>query len=66
MNTKLHAIADADGRPLRLFMTEGQVSDYSGARAMLSNLSEAEWLLGDRGHDADWFREDLKDKGLKV
>jgi transposase len=66
MNTKLHAIADAEGRPLRLFMTAGQVSDYTGARALLSSLPKAQWLLGDRGYDADWFREGLKDKGLKV
>lgn len=66
MNTKLHAVTDGDGRPLRLFMTAGQVSDYTGARAILRDLPPAKWLLGDRGYDADWFREDLKDKGLRV
>jgi transposase len=40
MNTKLHAVADADGRPIRLFMTAGQVSDYTGAAALLSSPSE--------------------------
>ena len=33
MNTKLHAVTDADGRPIRFFMTAGQVSDYTGAAA---------------------------------
>ncbi|CUH44491.1 Transposase [Ruegeria atlantica] len=65
MNTKLHAICDSQGRPLDLFVTAGQVSDYIGARAMLSNLPRADWLLGDRGYDADWFREALKDKGIR-
>ena len=32
MNTKLHAVTDAEGRPIRFFMTAGQVSDYTGAR----------------------------------
>jgi len=32
MNTKLHAVCDAEGRPIRLFMTTGQVSDYTGRR----------------------------------
>ena len=64
MNTKLHAVADADGRPIRLFMTAGQVSDYTGAAALLGSLPKAEWLLGDRGYDADWFRDALKDKGI--
>lgn len=56
MNTKFHAICDSKGRPLSLFMTAGQVSDYIGARALLSNLSDVDWLRGDRGYDADWFR----------
>ena len=64
MNTKLHAVTDARGRPIRLFVTAGQVSDYTGARALLSSLPNADWLLGDRGYDADWFREDLTDKKI--
>jgi transposase len=64
MNTKLHAVTDAVGRPIRFFMTAGQVSDYTGARALLSSLPAAEWLLGDRGYDADWFREDLVNMGI--
>ena len=66
MNTKLHAICDSEGRPLNLFVTAGQVSDYIGARALLSSLPDVDWLLGDRGYDADWFREALKDKGIRA
>jgi len=62
MNTKLHAVTDAEGRPIRFFMTAGQVSDYTGAAALLGALPSAEWLLADRGYDADWFRDALKDK----
>jgi transposase len=65
MNTKLHAVTDARGRPIRFFMTAGQVSDYAGAAALLSSLPEADWLLADRGYDADWYREALQDKGIK-
>ncbi len=66
MNTKLHAICDSRGRPPNLFVTAGQVSDYIGARALLSSVPNVDWLLGDRGHDADWFREALQDKGLRA
>ena len=66
MNTKLHAICDSQGRPLNLFVTAGQVSDYIGARALLSSLPKVDWLLGDRGYDADWFREALQDKGIRA
>jgi len=65
MNTKLHAVTDAEGRPIQFFMTAGQVSDYIGAAALLGSLPKAEWLLADRGYDADWFRDALKDKGIK-
>ena len=43
MNTKLHAVTDANGRPISLFMTAGQVSDYIGAAAMLDSLPRAQW-----------------------
>ena len=49
MNTKLHAVADADGGPTRFFMTAGQVTDYTGATALLGSLPMADWLLADRG-----------------
>ncbi|RAK10405.1 transposase [Salipiger aestuarii] len=65
MNTKLHAICDSQGRPIDLFVTAGQVSDYIGARTLPDGLPKIKWLLGDRGHDADRFRETLKDKGIR-
>ena len=42
MNTKLHAVTDTNGRPVRLFITSGQVSDYTGAAALMNSLPEAE------------------------
>lgn len=46
-------------------MTAGQVSDYTGAAALLGSLPAAEWMIADRGYDADWFRDALKDKGIR-
>ncbi|MEI4232634.1 IS5 family transposase [Roseovarius sp. D22-M7] len=66
MNTRLHAICDSQGRPISLFVTAGHVSDYIGARALLSSLPDVDWLLGGRGYDADWFREALEDKGIRA
>lgn len=66
MNTKLHAICDSQGRPLNLLVTAGQVSDYIGTRALCSSLPDVDWLLGDRGYDADWFRKALKDRGIRA
>jgi transposase len=63
MNTRLRAVTDPHGRPIRFFMTAGQVSDYTGAAALLGSLPKAQWLLADRGYDADWFRDALKKTG---
>ena len=49
---------------MSFFMTAGQVSDYTGAAALLDGLPKAQWLLGDRGYDADWFRDALEEKGI--
>lgn len=65
MNTTLHAVTDANGRPLSYFMTAGEVSDYIGAAALLDEPPKAPWLLADRGYDADCFRAALQEKGIK-
>ena len=64
-NTKRHAVTDTSGRPIRFFITAGQVGDYTGAMAALSSLPDAEWLLADRGYDADWLREALANRGTR-
>lgn len=66
MNTKLHAIRDSRGRLLNLFVTAGEASDYIGARVLLGSLPNVEWVPGDRGYDADWFRDALKDIGIRA
>ena len=66
MNTKLHAICDCQSHPRKLFVTAGQVGDYTGAQALVDSPPKVDWLLGDRGYEADWFRDALKDKGIRV
>ena len=48
-----------------MLLSEGQMSDYKGARLVVDALPPAKHLLADRGYDADWFREALKDKGIE-
>ena len=47
-----------------MLLTEGQTSDYKGAALMLDALPSAKAMLGDRGYDADWFRNALIAKGI--
>ena len=64
LNSKLHVLADARGRPIRMFLSAGQTSDYIGARALLSSIPQARALLADRGYDADRFRNALIGMGI--
>jgi len=65
MNSKIHAVTDAMGRPISLFLTAGSASDYIGVRALLASLPDAKWTLADRGYDADGFRDDLKERNIE-
>ena len=65
MNIKLYAVTDDSGHPVCFFITVGHVSDYTGAAALMNALPEADWLLADRGYDADWFREGLIERGTR-
>ena len=47
-----------------MFLSGGQTSDYIGARALVGELPKAKTLLADRGYDADWFRNTLKDMSI--
>ena len=58
------SVCDDQGRPLILLLSEGQMSDYKGAALMLNVLPRAKELLGDKGYDADWFRQALTERGI--
>jgi len=64
MNSKLHAVCDGQGKPVLMYLTAGPVSDYKGAEKLLGDLPAAKHMLADRGYDADWFRDGLKDRGI--
>ena len=64
MNSKLHVVCDSKGRPILMYLSAGQTSDYIGAAGLLSAMPRATVLLADRGYDADWFRNALIDKGI--
>jgi transposase len=47
-----------------MLLSEEQMSDYKGAALMLDALPCAKALLGDRGYDADWFRQALAERDI--
>lgn len=59
-------VSDGRGRPLTFFLSPGQMSDARGALVLLAELPAAKRILGDKGYDADWLREELKGRGLRI
>ena len=47
-----------------MLLSEGQMSDYKGAALMLDALPHDKAMLGDRGYDANWFRQALTARGI--
>ena len=47
-----------------MLLSEGQMSDYKGAALTIQAFPKAKVLLGDRGYDADWFRNVLIGRGI--
>jgi hypothetical protein len=56
LTSKIHALVDPNGRPIRLALTTGEAHDNRLAAKLLSRLRSGSMLLADRGYDADWIR----------
>lgn len=57
-------VCDENGRPILLALTAGQVSDYNGARLLMGRLPRTQFMLADRGYDADWLRTELQNQNI--
>ncbi|MGH6851692.1 MAG: IS5 family transposase [Methylocella sp.] len=52
LSTKIHALVDALGNPLRFLLTGGEAHDLVGADHLLPGM-QADLLIADKGFDAD-------------
>jgi transposase len=64
LNSKLHAVTDGEGRPIMLMLSEGQMSDHTGAKLLYPHLPAAETLIADKGCESDEFRDAFAAKGI--
>ena len=53
LTSKIHALVDTNGLPVRLALTAGEAHDNRLAGRLLSRLKSKTMLLADRGYDAD-------------
>ena len=61
--TKIHALSDQEGRPIAFHLTGGNVSDFTGAKALLPFVPQNVILHGDKGYDSNAIRGALKAVG---
>jgi transposase len=66
LTTKIHALVDQKGRPLRLLITPGQTHDAQGAAVLLSGLARKSIVIADKAYDADWIRAHIRAQGAKA
>ena len=57
LTSKIHALVDAEGRPIRLKLSAGQAHDGPVAPDMLASIGAGVTLIADRAYDANWLRE---------
>jgi len=52
LTTKIHAVVDAAGLPVRLLLTPGQASDKTTLPSLIEGLRPAREAIADRGYSA--------------
>jgi transposase len=63
LTTKIHALVDANGLPIRLKLSEGQAHDGRSAADLLDRIGDSQILLADRAYDSDALRQTLTARG---
>jgi len=63
LTTKIHAVVDAQGLPIRLGLTGGQAHDGQIADTLLDHLGPRTIVLADKAYDADRIRELIEGQG---
>jgi len=63
LTSKVHAVVDANGLPVRLGLTPGEAHDNRLCSVLLDGLRPQTIVLADRGYDSDWIREFVSEQG---
>ena len=63
LTSKIHAVVDSNGLPVRFALTTSEAHDNRLASKLLSCLKSGSMLLADRGYDADWIRTLVRQHG---
>jgi len=64
LTSKISAIVDAEGRPINLCLTAGQVADCSLTEDPVASVSEGGRLLADKAYDTDAIRKTAAERKI--
>lgn len=64
LTTKIHALVDADGRPIRLVLTAGQAGDAPAGLELMSGIAPGAILIADRAYDTNAIRALAEQQGV--
>ena len=64
--SKIHALADDQGRPVAFSLTPGNVADITMAIPLLEAVARPKRLLADKAYDADSLRDWLTKRRIKA
>lgn len=63
LTTKIPAVVDGQGLPIRLSLTAGQSHDGQAADELLDRVAAGTIVLADKAYDADRIRASLRERG---
>ena len=65
MTTKIHTVADAQGRPVRFILTAGQAHDVTTVPDLLEGM-DADGVIADRAYDSNAVRSLIAQRGARA
>ncbi|MEQ8307448.1 MAG: IS5 family transposase [Hoeflea sp.] len=63
LTTKIHALTDGNGLPVKLTITRGQTHDIQAPAGLLEGIGRGWMVLADKAYDADWLRDLVSRQG---
>ena len=66
MSTKIHAVVDDDGLPIRIVLSAGQAHDQSAVPELLKHLTPGCDIVADRGYDSDAVLNLIRQAGARA
>jgi transposase len=61
--TKIHALTDGQGLPVKFVITPCNTHDIQAAAELLADIRKGQIVLANKAYDANWLRDYVSDRG---